>query len=350
MDVLSIAIEIGERFTTESQKEFSGSPFGTMVRSEWPQAFYEAIPEISRQRIYAKASVGMGQWSTAPFMAFLDDSITTSPQRGYYPVILYERGFGSFCLVMAQGADRLKNTFGSKGALAILKSRVPHIRSAAPGWEKRGFTCDTFQTYSRGNTNEERNVDDPWAISVAFGKRYFIKSPPPLAEFVDDIQSMLQLYGTVVASIGSRFLEEEQIAEDLNQSGELPSVGAAVSMLDGALKVSRHKMVERRVRNTKLVKNVKTVLGSTCQGCGSSLASTYGNIGADFIEAHHLVPISQAPDQGTQLSPTDFAVLCPTCHRIIHKLGCPALSILRATVNPTVRDFHEKLSYASIGA
>ena len=44
----------------------------------------------------------------------------------------------------------------------------------------------------------------------------------------------------------------------------------------------------------------------------------------DFIEAHHLVPISLFKGQVVKLDPKlDFAVLCSNCHRMIHKTEKP---------------------------
>jgi 5-methylcytosine-specific restriction protein A len=343
MDMLTIAVDIGKRFPSERTRQFANNPLASMIRNDWRSSFYQAFPQVSASNVKAKASAGMGQWNAAPFMAFLDTRITTSPQSGYYPVILYERGFESFCLVMAQGADLLKTTFGTKEALSILKSRVPLIQAAAPGWARKGFGAGPFQTYSRGDTGLGRTADDPWAVSVAFGKRYRLASPPPLQEFIDDLAAMLALYENVVAKIGHQFIEQERVAEQLSLSGELPTPGTEIFGLDGALRISEHKTVERRSRNTRLVKQVKAILGSTCQGCGVTLSSTYGHIGTDFIEAHHLTPLGDMPSDGRKLSLSDFAVLCPTCHRIIHRLGCPKLDVLRRTVNPKVRDFYEKL-------
>lgn len=350
MDILSIAVDVGRRFQAERVKRFALSPFASMIRNEWPASFYRAFPDKTSANFKAKASAGMGQWNEAPFMAFLDSTVTKSPQSGYYPVILYERGFRSFCLVMAQGADLLKRTFGTKEALAILKSRVPLIQAAATGWKSRSFTAGPFHTYSRGDTRLGRGADDPWAVSVAFGKRYLLDSPPSLEEFVADLKAMLELYEAVVKSIGQQFITEERIAEQLSLSGELPQNTTATAFgLDGALRIAHHKSLERRARNSKLVKDVKAALGSACQGCGVTLSSAYGSIGTDFIEAHHLIPLAEAPKEGVSLSVADFAVLCPTCHRIIHKLGCPKLHVLREVVNPEVRAFYEKLPKRRVG-
>jgi len=341
MNTLEIALKIGKEFSTERIREYKNNPLAHLIRTEWPAAFISDLASLN-PKITAKASSGIGNWNSAPFMALLDERVTKSPKRGYYPVFLYERGFNSFCLVMAQGADRLKTTLGAKEALHELKRRAPKIRIAAGDWEARGFSIGPFETYSRGNNSLGRSADDPWAVSVAFGKRYFVNNPPNFQEFVQDIVYMLELYENVFQMIGTTFTDEEDVAEMLSASGELPKSEA--SGLDGALKVESHKRFERRERNSKLVRGVKNILGYKCQGCGIDLSLTYGEIGKDFIEAHHLTPLSQAPNEGVLLNENNFAVLCPTCHRIIHRLGCPPLIKLQQTVSPELRYFYTHLS------
>jgi 5-methylcytosine-specific restriction enzyme A len=338
-DIVSIAVTVGQHFLEERQRPFTQNAFASLVKNDWPVTFTSLFPAVKFPRIKAKASAGQGQWSEAPFLSFLHEEITSTPQAGYYPVILFEQGFKSFCLVLAQGSTSLTEVFGAKKTSAILRSRAPIIRNAAQGWRYLGFSDGPFATYSRGNTASGLVADDPWASSIAFGKRYIVATPPSLSEFTSDLNSMLELYQDCVRRLGKRFIDEDRSAEQLATSGELPREAG----LDGALKIAHHKTFEWKQRNTKLVRQVKAALGYTCQGCGVALSSTYGKIGENFIEAHHLIPLAETPDHGAVLTARDFAVLCPTCHRIIHRLGCPSLDDLRESVNPKVRAFYKDL-------
>lgn len=83
-----------------------------------------------------------------------------------------------------------------------------------------------------------------------------------------------------------------------------------------------HGVIER---NRQLALAAKQIQGYVCKVCGFDFERTYGSLGHEYIEAHHLVPISQLPlNQVTQLSPKDdFAVVCANCHRMIHRKGAP---------------------------
>lgn len=73
-----------------------------------------------------------------------------------------------------------------------------------------------------------------------------------------------------------------------------------------------------RSRNRALIQAKKENSDYRCEVCGFNFYETYGNIGKDFIIAHHLKPLS------TRRSPSkttidDIALLCANCHAMAHK-------------------------------
>lgn len=85
-------------------------------------------------------------------------------------------------------------------------------------------------------------------------------------------------------------------------------------------KIANHSTFEGRINSTDK-RNLKNMLGFTCSACGKNMESIYGPIGRNYIELHHLIPYSEMqPNDTRTLSAQDFCVLCPDCHRMIHKL------------------------------
>ena len=77
------------------------------------------------------------------------------------------------------------------------------------------------------------------------------------------------------------------------------------------------ELARKRSKNGKL----------TCEACGCVPEDDYR--GLDLIEAHHRIPLSRGV---RATKPEDFAMLCPCCHRAVHKLingGIPAEAALR---------------------
>lgn len=58
--------------------------------------------------------------------------------------------------------------------------------------------------------------------------------------------------------------------------------------------------------------------GTSCAACSFSFEASYGNIGAGFIEVHHLVPPALL-GSGYELDPVaDLVPLCSNCHAMAH--------------------------------
>jgi 5-methylcytosine-specific restriction protein A len=65
--------------------------------------------------------------------------------------------------------------------------------------------------------------------------------------------------------------------------------------------------------------------GFRCQVCGMDFESVYGSLGADFIEVHHLTPVSRL-GEGYRINPIrDLLPVCCNCHSMLHKTDPPML-------------------------
>jgi hypothetical protein len=59
--------------------------------------------------------------------------------------------------------------------------------------------------------------------------------------------------------------------------------------------------------------------GTTCKACAFDFERKYGRRGKGFIEVHHLRPVSELKGE-TKIDPAaDMTVVCPNCHRMIHR-------------------------------
>jgi len=69
-------------------------------------------------------------------------------------------------------------------------------------------------------------------------------------------------------------------------------------------------------RHKNLVKDAKLKWKTNCWVCGFNFIEKYGNLGKDFIEIHHLMPISNGERESTV---DDVRPVCSNCHRMIHR-------------------------------
>jgi len=120
-------------------------------------------------------------------------------------------------------------------------------------------------------------------------------------------------------------------AEGIRQLGAVEHRAKVSRLVDdddapeGAILLREHK---RRERSQRLVRKKKeTSLAATgtlaCEVCGFDFERFYGSVGAGFIECHHRKPLSELrPGSRTRLE--DLALVCPNCHRMLHRMDDPS--------------------------
>ena len=96
---------------------------------------------------------------------------------------------------------------------------------------------------------------------------------------------------------------------------------------EGKILTRLHRYRERdseivRKKKNSVMKSGKKLL---CEVCGFDFQVHYGERGAAFIECHHTKPVCEMGD-GAKTRLEDLALVCPNCHRMIHRRA-PWLSI-----------------------
>ena len=79
----------------------------------------------------------------------------------------------------------------------------------------------------------------------------------------------------------------------------------------------------QRERNVKLIEEAKKNFIARkghlyCEVCGFDFTREYGELGNNFIEAHHIKPVSQMKE-GERTKVEDIVMVCSNCHSMIHR-------------------------------
>lgn len=79
--------------------------------------------------------------------------------------------------------------------------------------------------------------------------------------------------------------------------------------------------------------------GYKCMACGFDFEEKYGELGKEFIEVHHVVPLSSRTEVVNVNPETDLICLCANCHRMVHrkKNYVPDLEELKAIIGAQKR-------------
>ena len=94
--------------------------------------------------------------------------------------------------------------------------------------------------------------------------------------------------------------------------------------------------VTKHERNPELRRRCIEIHGWICKGCGLDFKEKYGELGVDFIEVHHLYPISQIEGEHDVDPKKDLVPLCANCHAMIHRLKETEMTVekLQSYINP----------------
>ncbi len=296
-----------EEYKAATATTYKGNPVAGFLRQELPEtvrwAIANSIPERADDFL-VKGSSGAGQWASCPWCVVLDPIITESPERGFYPVYLFREDFSGVYLSLNQGVTDIREQYKAARKDA-LRSRASDFRSRLGKAEiegmltgidlrpanKSGFSAD----YEEGNI-------------VAFF--YPADGLPSNETLVADLAKMIGKYDLLISStaagLGTTLEPEEQDN----------------ALIEDHTAFRLHRAIER---NPRIASKVKEVHGFGCEACGFSFPETYPGIGNSlYIEAHHLVPVSELKGKKVSRNPkTDFAVLCANCHRMIHRYPEP---------------------------
>jgi 5-methylcytosine-specific restriction enzyme A len=93
---------------------------------------------------------------------------------------------------------------------------------------------------------------------------------------------------------------------------------------DGAILEYYGKRYERNPKNRKAAIQIH---GLSCVVCKFNFQKVYGKRGEDFIEVHHVNPLSTIGKEASINPETDLVPVCSNCHRMLHRRKNEMLSV-----------------------
>lgn len=116
----------------------------------------------------------------------------------------------------------------------------------------------------------------------------------------------------------------------VNRGGTTPSEVMQDEAEGKNIEETRRYILSQRIeRSPKVRKDVLKAKPPICECCGLDPKRDYGFTGPTHetpLDVHHAAPLYGLAEGETRRYriPDDFMVLCPNCHRMIHKIGEPS--------------------------
>jgi 5-methylcytosine-specific restriction protein A len=317
MSLRDILVDVLQHYPQAREQDFTGHPLAARIRQEG-KAELEAAAGSAGAGLLARGSAGQSEWAEVPWLALFDPLVTDGAQRGYYVVYLLHSSQPVVHLSVNQGTTAVRTEFGGR-AREVLADRAAFIRTRIADFvpELPVTSIDLGST---------ARLPGDYVAGHAMGVSYELASLPEEQQLRTDLQKAISAYRALTFR-GGLDMEPDDEEEEMP-----PSVAGSL------VEKRRYRLHLRIERAVGASRKAKKYHGTRCQGCDTKLSERYGPVAAGLIEAHHLRPISSL-EEGVPVTynvATDFAVLCPNCHRIIHRMPDPSdLAALRGLVLST---------------
>lgn len=286
-------------FSEARTQPLKDHPLAHRITRDWRHA----VENIVRDGTYkVTGSPGKGHWAHTIWLGVFDRLITETAQEGFYLVYLIPSDGTKVFLSLNQGTEEIYARVGSRHYRQVLQDTATRDRGLLEGEETYGLVEGPLNLGATSRLT--RGYESGNIFAVEYGKDL-----PTDADIEADLTRLLLLYAS--------------LAEARDQVQEEPSAETSPSSQTEAAKYRWHRRAER---SRSLAANAKRFHGTRCQvpACGKDLSEIYGELAEGYIEAHHLTQFASLEGRPTDLDPkTDFAVVCPDCHRMIHRRADP---------------------------
>lgn len=146
-------------------------------------------------------------------------------------------------------------------------------------------------------------------------KRQYLKEHPLLKDLlILRMSNMTNYYLTDVQAFEMRKIWGEPFSDFSDEAEE------ALTFPEGRKAFKLHRTIERNPNLIRSVKNKEKEKNGLlkCKICGFCFYDKYGDIGIDYIEGHHLMPLSEVDDKHLSKE-EDIILVCSNCHRMLHR-------------------------------
>jgi MoxR-like ATPase len=195
-------IHIMNNYLEARTQSFAGNPMGAVLRNEVPNEI-RSLPFI-HSNYTVQGSVGQGNWAVVPWVAIMNNQITTSTQRGYYIVYLFSEDMKRLYLTFAQGV-----TETSREEMAAINQEIRTRIEMDPKVKKD----------DQINLGPSKRARD-YAYSTAAYIMYTVDEMPAEEELVGDLQKMTSYYEEYIAlksQYGEVSAGESPVAEEFGK-------------------------------------------------------------------------------------------------------------------------------------
>ncbi|WP_440217178.1 MrcB family domain-containing protein [Chromobacterium piscinae] len=310
------------RTALEGKASYVGRPDQISLQQDLPAFFREILKDAGRQDEFkVEGSFGNGNMARVPWVAIFNTKITKSAQDGYYIVLLFSEDLKSCYLSLNQGVTSFEKQYSLRLAQQKLKETARFaLNYFNPDPNAVIGEIDLLATGHLGKGYERGAIES---------FRYGNAALPTPSEMATHFKILLDHYDKLVIAAGDALqlimpIREEQYQQAvLDKSFAKESASKVVQDdLAGGVPVpnkARSCQNERYIRNPSIAAIALARAEFKCEIDPSHQTFISSSKNLPYIEAHHLIPMSEQSYYQFSLDvAANIVALCPTCHKLLH--------------------------------
>jgi 5-methylcytosine-specific restriction protein A len=290
---------------------------------ELPEFFRSLLEQRGRSEDFkVEGSIGNGNMARVPWVAVFNKTITESAQEGYYIVLLFSEDMRSCFLSFNQGVTAFEHQYSRRLALAKMEEASKRARALnlfVPAAQAQLGKIDLRATGDLGEGYEFGAIESYC---------YHLIGLPTESEVAENFFSLLNHYDQLVPIAGESLqslapiseAEFQQVALDKAASLPVAEVVPTDETSGGIPKPPKKDGLKVGwVRNAKVAAQALARAHFKCEVDPAHQTFISRARRVPYVEAHHLVPMSQQEVFPVSLDVgANVVALCATCHKLLH--------------------------------
>ncbi|MFH5948389.1 MrcB family domain-containing protein [Roseomonas xinghualingensis] len=257
-------------------------------------------------------------FAKVPWVAVCATSVTRTVTKGYYIVLLFRADMRGCWLSLNQGYTQYSRAFGSQ--------RAAH-RHASLGAQVIFPWIDIPEGFVAGPLDLAASTDlgKGYEAGAIVSKYYDAVGVTSEADVAADFRSLLKIYDQLRLRLGASIVDllpDDEVAYQ-NAAAELVRSPPNLPDLSPGPQPRPKQNAARRGaghrRDPAIAFRALRMAEYNCELGPTHSTFTARRTRKNFVEAHHLVPMSEQHSFENSLDvPENVVALCPNCHRLLH--------------------------------
>lgn len=306
------------RLRLQGRANVIGTPDQNALLVEIPSLIEDHLNKMGLAHLFKiKGSIGNGNIARVPWVGVFKRDVTENAENGYYIVLLFSENMNSCYLSLNQGITAVEELYTK--SFAIRKMREAALQALTH------LECDPEAHRGPIDLASTGDLGRGYEAAAIVSFKYESSNLPSDEVFFKHLNLLLGYYEKIFKAVGKSLhslisVSENEFQQVVLEKAASPHALKANISLEGfwgeVLYSSRRSMFNR---SPVVAAQAIRIADFKCEIDAAHWTFTSRAKQQKYVEAHHLIPISQ---QLKFLYPLDIVenvvCLCATCHRMLH--------------------------------